>query len=325
MNKILITLILFVSIQNIKAQDTITLIYNNDTIKVCNNKIINTKQTTENDTTLTVNHKKSDKIDVPDVKSAFSFNKILWAIVFLLTGYLVIQFISKSIEIWSEKKASRRVKGKAMLPIVKVIGWTMIFYIIIAVIFKPTSQSIFAFAASAGVAIGFAAQDILKNIFAGFIILVDKPFKVGDKIEVENIYGEVLDMSLRSTRILTKDDSVVSLPNGNLMNASISNSNSGELNCQVVAEIYLPITVDVDKVRKIAFEAAKISKYVYLAKPIYVLFVNVVDKGRIMYKMRLKAYVFDTRYEFAFKSEMTENVIKELINQNILNNENTNS
>ncbi len=321
MNKILLSLMIFVLMQNIVAQDTLTLIYNQDTIQVFKNKIINKEPINKQDTLQSEIKEKTDKVDIPDVKSAFSFNKILWAAIFLLIGYLVIRFTAKSIEIWSEKKASRRVKGRAMLPIIKVTGWTMIFYIIIAVIFKPTSQSIFAFAASAGVAIGFAAQDILKNIFAGFIILIDKPFKVGDKIEVEDIYGEVLDMSLRSTRILTQDDSVISLPNGNLMNASISNSNSGELNCQVVAEIYLPITIDVEQVRKIAFEAAKISKYVYLAKPIYVLFVNVVDKGKIMYKMRLKAYVFDTRYEFAFKSEMTENVITELVKLGIFNEE----
>ena len=99
-------------------------------------------------------------------------------------------------------------------------------------------------------AIGFASQDILKNVFGGVIILIERPFNVGDKIEVTGQYGEVLEVGLRSTRIVTADDSIVVIPNGELMSKSISNSNSGEPNCQVVAEIYLPIDVDTMKARK---------------------------------------------------------------------------
>jgi len=69
----------------------------------------------------------------------------------------------------------------------------------------------------------------------------DRPFHVGDKIEVGKYYGEVIEIGLRSTRIVTGDDSVVAVPNGEMMNHSISNSNSGESNCQVVAEFFFAI------------------------------------------------------------------------------------
>jgi small-conductance mechanosensitive channel len=119
--------------------------------------------------------------------------------------------------------------------------------------------------------------------------------------------------------LVTPDDSVVSVPNLELMNASVSNANSGELNCQVVAEIILPIDVDTRKVRKIATEAAQVSKFIYLNKPIVVLFFNEMHQRRSYLKMRLKAYVMDIRYEFQFKSDMTEIVIKELLSQNLIN------
>jgi len=102
------------------------------------------------------------------------------------------------------------------------------------------------------------------------------------------------------------------------MSKSVSNSNYGEPNCQVVAEIYLPITVDTEKVRQIAIEAAQVSKYVFLKKPVVVLFFNEVKERRSYLKMRLKAYVMDIRYEFQFKSEMTETVIRELINEKVI-------
>jgi MscS family membrane protein len=264
-----------------------------------------------------------DKFDAPDVSNIISFSKIFWALVFIAIGYLTIRFLSRTIEIWSEKSPDRRVKGKAIVPVVKIICWMIIAYLIVRGIFNPPMTSLIAFGASVGVAVGFAAQDVIKNIFGGFVILIDRPFKIGDKIEVGSIYGEVLDMSLRSTRVQTADDSIVTLPNGELMNQSISNSNSGETNCQVVAEIYLPITIDTHQVRKIAMEVAKVSNYVYLAKPIAVIFVNDIKYDKLCYKMRLKAYVMDIRFEFAFKSELTENVIKELLECKILSAENS--
>jgi MscS family membrane protein len=261
--------------------------------------------------------------DKPQLGKLISFPKIFWALIVFLIGYLAIKFISRSIEIWSEKSAERRIKGKAIVPLVKIVSWMIIIYFIVQGIFHPPVASLIAFGASVGVAVGFAAQDILKNIFGGFVILIDRPFKVGDKIEVGEVYGEVLDMSLRSTRIQTADDSLVTVPNGELMNQSISNSNSGETNCQVVAEIYLPITIDTEKVRKIALESAKVTRYIYLSKPIAVLFFNEIKYDKLCYKMRLKAYVMDIRYEFAFKSEMTEMVIRELLKEGILTNDNS--
>jgi small-conductance mechanosensitive channel len=264
-----------------------------------------------------------EKFEAPDVTQILSFSKILWALVFIVIGYFTVRFLSRTIEIWSEKSPERRVKGKAIVPIVKIICWMVIAYFIVKGIFNPPIESLIAFGASVGVAVGFAAQDILKNIFGGFVIIIDRPFKVGDKIEVGSTYGEVLDMSLRSTRVHTADDSIVTLPNGDLMNQAISNSNSGETNCQVVAEIYLPITIDTHQVRKIAMEVAKLSNYVYLAKPIAVIFVNEIKYDKLCYKMRLKAYVMDIRFEFAFKSELSEKVIKELLACHILSSENS--
>ncbi|MGQ8335967.1 mechanosensitive ion channel family protein [Sunxiuqinia sp. A32] len=278
-------------------------------------QVLLTDTVSEKQTTL---GKTIDSIPTVQIKEIFSISKIFWATVFFLIAYFIIRFIGKSIETWSEKNAERRIRGKAILPVVKIVSWLIISYIIIRGIFQPPVESLIAFGASVGVAVGFAAQDVLKNIFGGFVILIDRPFKVGDKIEVGDVYGEVLDMSLRSTRIHTPDDSVVTLPNGDLLNQPISNSNSGESNCQVVAEIFLPITIDTEKVRKIAIEAAHTSKFVYLAKPIVVLFFNEIKHEKLCYKMRLKAYVMDIRYEFQFKSEMNETVMSELLSSGII-------
>ena len=107
------------------------------------------------------------------------------------------------------------------------MSWTLIFYLIINGIFKPPAETLIAVLASLGIAVGFASQDIFKNIFGGIMILFDRPFQVGDKIEVENYYGEVIKIGLRSTRIITPDDSMVTIPNGDIMNKSVSNCKLG--------------------------------------------------------------------------------------------------
>lgn len=255
------------------------------------------------------------------LKKIISWSKIFWAIVFLILAYFVIRFLDFILETFAERSTRYRFILKSISPFIKILGWIMAVFIVIQGIFKPPTETVFAFLASIGIAVGFASQDILKNIFGGIMILFDRPFQVGDKIQIGDDYGEVKEIGLRSTRIITRDDSKVSLPNAEVVNKAVSNANSGEANCQVIAEIYLPIDVDTNKVRQLALEAARVSRYVYLNKPISVLFINEVKERRSYLKMRLKAYVSDIRYEFSFQSDMTEIVMRELLVQELIKKE----
>ncbi|MAY82641.1 MAG: mechanosensitive ion channel protein MscS [Flavobacteriales bacterium] len=250
-----------------------------------------------------------------------SWPKVFWGIVFLIFSYFVIRFLVFVVETFAEKSTKYRFILKSIPPFIKILGWIIAIFVLIQGIFQPPTEAIYAALASVGIAIGFAAQDILKNIFGGIMILFDRPFQLGDKIQIGEDYGEVKEIGLRSTRIVTKDDSLISIPNAEVVNKAVSNSNSGEANCQVVAEIYLPIDVDTNKVRQLALEAARVSRYVYLNKPIVVLFINEVKQRRSYLKMRLKAYVSDIRYEFSFQSDMTEIVMRELLEQGLINKE----
>jgi len=246
-----------------------------------------------------------------------SFNKIFWTIILVLIGFLIIRFVTRLIKIWSKKKIERRGREKTILPLLKVLVWLIVIYFISKIVFKPSIESVFIFIAAIGIAIGFASQDILKNFFAGFVILINRPFKIGDKIKVNGVSGEVTNMSLSSTTIKSKDDSLVSVPNGCLINTSVYNANTGKRNSQVVTDIFLPITVDTKKVREIVIESVKVSKYVYLAEPVQVLFKSEINQAKLNYKMTIKAHVVDSNFESDFISEMNEVVIKRLIDENL--------
>ncbi len=296
------------------------------TIKAVDSVIVSTKSSVASDS-LKAAAKKDTSADImtqlqpPSILEVISVGKVIWAIIFFIAGLYIIRLLTKILEILSERSTNYRITIKGIAPIVRIFGWMIIIYIVIAGIFRPPVATIIAVTASVGIAVGFAAQDILKNIFGGIMILFDRPFQVGDKIQLGEYYGEVMKIGLRSTKIVTPDDSTVTIPNGELMNKSVSNTNYGEPSCQVVAEIYLPIDIDTGRVRQIAIEAAQISRYVYLNKPITVLFFNEIKDRRSYLKMRLKAYVMDIRYEFQFKSDMTELVMKELLLTNLITTE----
>jgi MscS family membrane protein len=260
----------------------------------------------------------SELSQAPDVGSILSFGKVFWSLIFILLGYFIIKLLSGILSVISERNVRSKPMIRRILPIIKIVGWSLVVYIIINGIFQPPQATVFAFFASVGVAIGFASQDLLKNIFGGLMILFDKPFQIGDKIEAGKYYGEVLEIGLRSTRIVTSDDSIITIPNSDMMSQSISNSNSGDNNCQVVAEFYFPVVADTRRIRQIATEAAQVSRYVYLNKPIAVEFSNIIMPRGSFLKMRLKAYVNDVRYEYSFQSEMTEIVLRETAKEGML-------
>ena len=311
---IIFFLVFFTSVEIPFAQtkDSLHLIQDSTSIQA-----VDTVKVTSQDSSalqkLSKNLSSRDALKPPDLGDLISLPKIIWSLIFLAIGYFLIQIFQKLVNLLAERYTRYRLVIKSIIPVIKIFGWLFIIFIIIAGIFQPPLATVLAFAASIGVAIGFASQDILKNIFGGITILFDQPFKVGDKIESDKYYGEVVEIGLRSTRIVTPDDSLVSIPNGLLMNQSVSNANSGEPNCQVVAEIFLPVNINTTEIREMAIEAVKVSKYVYLNKPITVLFSHEIREKRELLKMKVKAYVLDIRDEFKFKSDIIELVVRELV------------
>lgn len=115
-----------------------------------------------------------------------------------------------------------------------------------------------------GIAIGFAAKDTLANLFSGFFIVADAPYKIGDYITLDTgERGKVSAIGLRSTRLLTRDDVEVTIPNGVIANAKIVNESGGPyLKMRARISVGVAYGSDVDRVceilQKIADEHAEV-------------------------------------------------------------------
>jgi MscS family membrane protein len=272
------------------------------------NDVAHNADSIKKETVITLENASTKPVEALNV---ISFNNIFWAIVLFILGFVFNSIVVRFLELVAERSSKLRITIKSIIPIVRIFVWLLVVFVIVKGVFNPPFETIIAVTASVAIAIGLAAQDLLKNVFGGIMLLFDRPFQVGDKIEAGKYYGEVLKIGLRATRLVTVDDSVVSVPNMELMNSSVSNANSGELNCQVVAELFLPLHIDTQKARKIAIETAQTSRFVFLNKPIVVIFNHVVIGPRSYLQMRIKAYVMDIRYECEFRSDMTEVVLRE--------------
>ena len=230
---------------------------------------------------------------------------IFWSLAVLLVFSFLIRTLIWILETLAERSLARRLTYKRLVPVTRMLLWGIAGYLIVRTVFRVDAQGVLAASAALGLALGIAAQDLLKNVFGGLIVVFDQPFQVGDKISLGGTYGEVVSIGLRSTRIVTPDDSLVSVPNSQVVEKQVANANAGQLNCQVVTDLYLPGRIDERKAKAIAFEAAVTSQYVFLNKPIVVL---VGDEFRTTFvtHIKVKAYVLDTRFEFLMRSDITE-------------------
>jgi len=243
--------------------------------------------------------------------------RAFWAFIVLAFTFYLVRLTNYVLDRLAERSAQRRLFFKRLAPIARILLWTGAAFFVVRFIFDVDARGLIAAFAAVGVAVGFAAQDLLKNIFGGLVIVFDQPFQVGDKIQVGGTYGEVVAIGLRSTRIVTADDSMVSVPNAQVVDTQVSNANSGALDCQVVTDLYLPGWVDEARAKRIAHEVATSSRYVYLGKPVVVLVRDEFDDTFITH-LKVKAYVVDTRHEFKFMSDITERARAEFRRQGLL-------
>lgn len=132
-----------------------------------------------------------------------------------------------------------------------------------------------------GLAVGFAAKDSLANLFAGMFIIADAPYKIGDVIKFDDgLRGRVTDIGLRSTRILTRDNIEINIPNSIIGNSKVVNESAGPHEKERVAiKVRVAFGVDLDGVRALLLECPRGQPYVCDDPAPSVLLLSFGDSG----------------------------------------------
>jgi len=176
------------------------------------------------------------------------------------------QFFYRSSQ-FSLKSMSQRAKEGSFirpqtLPLFENIAAVLVVLIIFYLMFITWNIDMSAWLASAGIigiAVGFAAKDTIANLLSGVFILADSPYKIGDYIVIDAVdRGMVTNIGLRSTRILTRDDLEINIPNAIIANGKIVNESSGRhIKSRTRVAVSVAYDVDIDHVKAVLMSVAQ--------------------------------------------------------------------
>jgi small-conductance mechanosensitive channel len=248
------------------------------------------------------------------------FGMLPYAALVILIAYVAGRILSGSLDALGERINARRLLFKQVSAVTRFAILIVATGLVSTSLFSFSTEALRAVGGSAAVAIGFAFKDLLASLMAGVILLFDRPFSVGDRIAFEKTYGEVVEIGLRTVRVQTLDDNLVSIPNHLFLNQVVSSANAGALHQMCVFPFYVGCNENIAEAKRIIYEATASSRYVYLDEPITIVVrEGAVPDGaeRFAIGVTVKAYVFDGRYETAFGTDVTERVKRAFAKQGI--------
>lgn len=247
----------------------------------------------------------TEDIQAPDFD--ISLATVLAAIVTFALAYLLARAVALVLSWASEQTVKYRITIKTFVPILKFLIYVTAIVVVMGPIFSLTPTQLVAFTGLLGAALGLGLQDLFANVVGGIVIVFERPYTTGDKVAIGDYYGEVTDVGIRSTKLVTKDDSRVSVPNYQFIAEPVSNANSGKTELMAVPELHVANDANLPGATKALEEALRSSPYVYIS-PDCPVSVRVVDQPGYV-TLRGKAYVNDVRHEFRFKSDVTQRTL----------------
>jgi small-conductance mechanosensitive channel len=252
---------------------------------------------------------------ISDPLQSIDTGVIFLVILIILFSYFLSRLLAILLTKLSKMAGKHRIKVMVLIPIVKLSIYGIAVYYILIKILQFSGQHFLIAGGLFGAALGFGLKDLFSDFVGGIMIILENPFQVGDKIQMGEYYGEVNDIGLRATNLITPDDSFVSIPNGLIFGQSVASANKGASEMMVIIDLYIAGESDAGHAMKILREAVVSSKYVYISENRPVVLLN---KAVPFYtRIRAKAYVNDLRDEFKFESDVSTRAWEEFRKNNL--------
>lgn len=245
-----------------------------------------------------------DLTQLDQVSELFQFHRVVLLILALSILALIVKGITRFGQMLAKRIPSRRLLVSQIATVLSfflyIVGGLILFYVILA----PPRELMLAATGSAAVALGLSLKDLVASVIAGFVLLFDRPFQVGDRVTLGSTYGEIKSIGLRAVRLVTLDDNEVTIPNNRFMTDVVASGNSGELDMMVECNFHLALDADIAKARDLLYEIVVTSRYVFLKKPVAIVISEVGIAERLALQVRTKAYVMDVHFEKAFSTDI---------------------
>lgn len=230
------------------------------------------------------------------------------AVLILVLAYGAGRVVTRLLTHISDRNVEHRITIRMLIPVVRMSIYLIAGYYILFPVLQLSSTQLLAISGLAGAAIGFGLRDVFANVLGGLVMIFERPYRVGDKIEMQDRYGEVHDIGLLSTKLVTNDDTEIFVPNYHALTEQIANTNAGNAELLSVTELYVAHETDLDRAIELFEEGLITSKYAYVTEdhPFRVT----VEDARGHVKLSGKIYVNDHRNEAAIRTDITRRVTK---------------
>jgi MscS family membrane protein len=251
-----------------------------------------------------------------NVLAQLSLVKILIVVVLVVAAWVLLKWIRGLFDGLEKHNPRLRFFLRQVEPPLRVAIWFAAL-LLSAEILAPSKSAFLAALGSAALAIGLGLQDLIKNLIGGFVVIVDRPFQTGDRVEFGEACGEVKQIGLRSTKVLADSGMLVTIPNADVLTKPIFNANVGVAECMVSAEVALPASADVDEALKLCRQVAVCCPYTYLGRHVEVD-LHQDNKRQKMTLLVIQAYVYDHRFASAMKTDILRRAQREFLSHGIL-------
>ncbi|MBI4440148.1 mechanosensitive ion channel family protein [Candidatus Woesearchaeota archaeon] len=187
----------------------------------------------------------------------------LLALITLLIARIIIIIVEILIDNWGRKWAARTKSSidDNLMSLMHRFAKVLLYIIALLIIIDSFGVEIGPLLASigiAGIAIAFALQNTLGNIFGGMSLIVDKSIRAGDKVQLDaDTVGIVRDIGLRSTKIKTFNNEIVTIPNGKLADSKIINHSQPDPSIRIIVPVSVAYGTDIDKLEKVLLSEVK--------------------------------------------------------------------
>ncbi len=198
---------------------------------------------------------------MPPSRLAFYTTGFLYSLIAVIWCVTTIRIGNTVIEHAVMKGPDTTGMSKDIVPLVENVAKIIIIVATIMVVLSLWQINITPIIASAGIAgaaVAFAAKDTIANFFGGISLFIDKPFKIGDYIVLDaGERGEVVNIGARSTRIKTRDDILIAVPNSIIANTKIINESAPIPNFRVRVPVTVAYGSDIDHVQEVLLNIAR--------------------------------------------------------------------
>lgn len=243
--------------------------------------------------------------------SLIRWSGVFFSILVVAATWLLIKFMNSMVESIGGQFVQYRMVLQKIQSFLQFFIYMTAGLVVFMMSFRINDHILALIGGTLAVSVGFALKDLAASFIAGLTVMIDRPFQVGDRVTFEGNYGDIITIGLRSVRMRTLNDDIITIPNNKFLNEVTTSGNYGALDMQVVIPFYVGMDEDITLARDLIQEAASSSRYIHLPKPVTVLVKQTITDNYLAIQLTCKAYVVDTAYEKLFETDITLRVMKE--------------